>query len=81
MLEEGETRAKKYLLALQTQDISPAASEEESSVSSELKIDDIEGVIDRERTLSANVQFMTADFIIYTGVGCENDIDGEDLEL
>ena len=75
--KRGETRTKEYLLALQAQDISPAVTDEESTRNSKLKIEDIEEIVDRERTMSANIQFVTADLVVYAGVEFEDEIDGE----
>ena len=68
-------RTEEYLQALQAQDSSPAESENESTVESKLKLEDVEEIVDRTQTVNADVQFVTADIIIYAGDGFEDRID------
>ena len=58
--EENEVRIKTYLRALQAQDISPVESESEDAVESKMRLEDIEDVVDRARTVNARIQFISA---------------------
>ena len=79
VVEENEVRVKKYLRALQAQDISPIESESEATEESKLRLEDIEEVVDRAQTVNAEVQFVSADIVIYAGDGFEDGM--EDLEI
>ena len=77
--EENEVQMKTYLRAVQAQDISPVESESEASSESKMRLEDIEEVVDRAQTVNAEIQFISADDVIYAGDGFEDGM--EDLEI